>query len=278
MQMVIVMFLCVFAAASLVPLFSVAAKSFSSKLAVDSDRVGLWPVGFTLASWSYMMKMADLWRAFFVTLAATLTGAFSCLFITAITAYPLSKKEFPPAKVILLAIVVSMIFKAPLIPYFFTVKAIGLYDNPAVLVVPQLISEFNLMIMITFMRQFPVELEEAAVVEGCGYFRRLFLIVLPLSKASLATLGLFYAVVLWNQFQHPLLFIQSPRWFPLQIKIRQMITSENSFSIGALVDVNYNVATLQSVAIIFAVIPILLVYPALQKYFAKGALIGSIKG
>jgi putative aldouronate transport system permease protein len=132
--------------------------------------------------------------------------------------------------------------------------------------------------MITFMRQFPIELEEAAIVEGCGYFRRLFQIVIPLSKAQLATLAMFYAVIFWNQFQHPLLFIQSPNWYPLQIKIRQLITSENAIPLTGLMNLNYNTATLQAVAIVFAIIPILLIYPFLQKYFAKGAMIGSIKG
>jgi putative aldouronate transport system permease protein len=275
----IVIFLCVFSVIALVPLVSVGAKSFSSKLAVDSDQVAFWPVGLTLDSWVFMMKEGDLWRSFLVTLASTLTGTFLCLLVNILMAYPLAKKEFPMAKVLLLAIVISMIFKAPLIPYFLTVRAIGLYDNPWALVIPHLVSEFNLLIMITFMRQFPPELEEAAVVEGAGYFRRLFGIVLPLSKASLATLGLFYAVAIWNQFQTPLLFIQSPRWFPLQTKVRQMISDENALPpMGALFDVNYNATTLQSVAIVFAVIPILLVYPALQKYFAKGAMIGSVKG
>jgi putative aldouronate transport system permease protein len=269
----------VFSIIALVPLVSVGAKSFSSKLAVDSNLVTFWPIGFTFDSWIFMMKEGELWRSFLVTLASTLTGTFLCLLVNVLMAYPLAKKEFPAAKVLLLMIVISMIFKAPLIPYFLTVRAIGLYDNPWALVIPHLINEFNLLIMITFMRQFPPELEEAAVVEGAGYFRRLFRIILPLSKASLATLGLFYAVMIWNQFQTPLLFIQSPQWFPLQSKVRQMITDENALPImGALFTVNYNATTLRSVAILFGAIPILLVYPALQKYFAKGAMIGSVKG
>jgi putative aldouronate transport system permease protein len=279
LRTIIVISLCVFSIIALIPLVSVGAKSFSSKLAVDSDQVAFWPVGFTLDSWAFMLKEGDLWRSFMVSLASTLTGTFLCLLVNILMAYPLAKKEFPAAKTLLLAVVISMIFKAPLIPYFLTVRATGLYDNPWALVIPHLISEFNLLIMITFMRQFPPEMEEAAVVEGAGYFRRLFGIVLPLSKASLATLGLFYAVGIWNQFQTPLLFIQSPKWYPLQTKVRQMISDENALPpMGALFDINYNATTLQSVAIVFAAIPILLVYPALQKYFAKGAMIGSVKG
>jgi ABC-type sugar transport system, permease component len=274
----IVAVLCAISAITLIPLLSVASISLSSRLAVESDKVTLWPVGFTLDSWAYLLGMKDLWRSFMVTFGATFIGTFLALFLNVVTAYPLAKKEFRAGKIILFLIVISMIFKAPLVPYFLTLKTMGFYNNPLVLFIPQLLSEFNLMIMVTFMRQFPVELEEAAIVEGCGYYRRLFSIVLPLSKASLATLGMFYAVVIWNQFQHPLLFIQKPEWFPLQIKIRQMVTSENAIPLAGLVNVNYNMATLQAVAIVFAIIPILLVYPALQKNFAKGALVGSVKG
>ncbi|MNN65881.1 L-arabinose transport system permease protein AraQ [compost metagenome] len=134
--------------------------------------------------------------------------------------------------------------------------------------------------MRTFFKQFPKELEEAAFLEGCGYFRMLFQFVLPLSKAVLATLALFYGVVLWNQFQHPLFFIQNPDWFPLQIKIRQYITDDNVLVPGAVstADMLYNERTLRAATVIFAITPIILVYPFLQKYFVKGAMIGSVKG
>jgi len=146
-----------------------------------------------------------------------------------------------------------------------------------VLVIPQLIAEFNLVILISFLRRFPVELEEAALIDGCGYVRRLVQIVLPISKAALATITMYYLVILWNQFQHPLFFIQRQDLFPLQIKIRQMITSETDLVLDVVM-VNYNTRTLQAVIITFAVIPVLAAYPFLQKYFTKGALVGSIKG
>ncbi|MDR0349440.1 MAG: carbohydrate ABC transporter permease [Tannerella sp.] len=278
LRAVIIVVLCGAAFIALIPLLSVFSKSLSSRLAVEADKVTLLPVNFTLDSWAYMMEKGDIWRSFAVTVGATFIGTILALVLNVLTAYPLSKKEFPLSKALLFCVLIAMIFKAPLVPYFLTVRAVKLYDNPWVLVIPQLFSEFNLMIMITFMRQFPVELEEAAIVEGSGYFRRLFTIVLPLSKAPLATLGMFYAVILWNQFQHPLLFIQSPEWYPLQIKIRQLITSENALPLSGLINLNYNMTTLQSVAIVFAIIPILVMYPFLQKYFAKGAMVGSIKG
>lgn len=278
LQAINIAVLCLLSAVAFIPLLSVLSLSLSSRIPVEMDLVTLWPIKPTLESWGFMLAKADLWRSFAVTLVATVVGTVLALLLNAITAYPMAKKEFRPASILMIAVVVTMMFKAPLIPYFLTVKAIGLYNNPLVLVVPHVLSAFNLIIMVSFFRQFPPELEEAGYVEGCGYFRRLFQIVLPLSKAAIATVGLFYTVSLWNQFQHPLMFIQNPNLFPLQIKVRQLVSSEDQFPLQNLDQLNYNASTLQAVTIIFAIIPILMVYPYLQKHFTKGALIGSVKG
>ncbi|MDO3408941.1 carbohydrate ABC transporter permease [Saccharibacillus sp. CPCC 101409] len=276
----ITILLILFSVIALVPLLSVVATSFSSKSAVDMNTVTLWPRQFTLDSWKYMIDRPDLWRSFFLTLVTTLVGTVLALLMTALFAYPLSKKEFRWGSVVMVAVVIAMIFKAPIVPYFLTVRGIGLYDNPLVLVLPHILNPFNLIIMRTFFKQFSKELEEAAMLEGCGYFRMLFQFVLPLSKAVLATLALFYGVVLWNQFQHPLFFLQNPDWFPLQIKIRQFITDDSVIMSGAAstAALNYNERTLRATTVIFAIIPIIAVYPFLQKYFVKGAMIGSVKG
>jgi len=278
-QFIVTVFLCIISVIAIIPLISVLSISFSSRLPVELNLVTLWPKGITLESWTYILGRSDLWRSFFITLVSTLIGTALSLLITALTAYPLTKKEFKLGKLIMIAAVITMVFKAPLIPYFLTVKEVGLYNNPLVLFIPHVLTAFNLIIMRTFFKEFPAELEEAAVVEGAGYFRTLFSLVLPLSKAVLATLGLFYAVVIWNQFQHPLLFITEPDWFPLQLKIRQFITSDNEFPIvGDISQLNYNARTLRAVTVVFSMIPILIVYPYLQKYFVKGAMLGSVKG
>ncbi|AIQ16645.1 ABC transporter permease [Paenibacillus sp. FSL H7-0357] len=272
--------LILFSVIALIPLVSVISTSLSSKSAVDMNLVTLWPKQFTLDSWKYIVDRPDLWKSFFLTLSTTLIGTVLALLMTALFAYPLSKPEFRWGSVIMMAVVVAMIFKAPIVPYFLTVRGIGLYDNPLVLVIPHILNPFNLIIMRTFFKQFSKELEEAAFLEGCGYFRMLFQFVLPLSKAVLATLALFYGVVLWNQFQHPLLFLQDTNWFPLQIKIRQFITDDSVIMAGAAstVHLNYNERTLRAATVIFAIVPIIIVYPFLQKYFVKGAMIGSVKG
>lgn len=279
MRYSIVVLLCLLSVTALIPMLSVLSLSFSSSRMVDQNLVTLWPREFTFDSWLYIIDRPDLWKSFMLTLSTTVIGTLLALLVTALLAFPLAKKEFLPAGLLMIAVVITMVFKAPIIPYFLTVRSIGLYNDPLVLIVPHILSPFNLIIMRAFFKQFPKELEEAAFMEGCGYFRLLFSFVLPLSKAVLATLALFYGVVLWNQFQHPLFFIQDPDWFPLQIKIRQFITDVNEMPLmGPVTDINYNDRTLRSATVIFAIVPVILVYPFLQRYFVKGAMIGSVKG
>jgi len=278
-QGIITFILCIIGIIALIPLVTVVAMSFSSKAAADMNIVNLWPVDFTLDSWKYILSNAEIWRAFFITLLSTLLGTVLALTVTALMAYPLAKQEFKPGKVLMVFVIITMIFKAPVVPYFLTVKAMGLFNNPLVLVIPHILSAYNLAIMRTFFQQFPREVEEAAMIDGAGQFQLLGRIVIPASKAVLATVGLFYAVVFWNQFQHPVMFIQDTKWFPLQLKIRQLITGGSELqSLTAKIDVNYNERTLQAAVVVFAIIPIILIYPYLQKHFAKGAMLGSVKG
>ena len=271
--------LCILGIIAIIPLISVLAMSFSSKAAADMNIVNLWPVGFTLDSWKYILKDLELWRSFFITLAATVIGTFTALLITALLAYPLSKKEFKLGKILMLFVVLTMIFKAPVVPYFLTMRGLGMYNNPLILILPHILTAYNLAIMRTFFMQFPKEVEEAAMIDGCGYFQILYKIVLPSSKAVMATVGLFYAVTIWNQFQNPLMFTQDTSLYPLQLKIRQLINGGSDImSVTAVANVNYNEATLSAATVIFAIVPIILIYPWLQKYFTKGAMLGSVKG
>jgi len=261
-----------------VPFLSVLAASFSSRYAVDAKRVFIFPVEFTFASWEYILSLNSLWRSLGLTALVTMIGTFLALLLNALAAYPLSKKEFAPGKVLLMGIVISMIFKSPVIPYFLTVNALGLYDNFWVLILPHLFMSYNLIILITFLRQVPKELEESAMIEGCGYMRILFSIILPSSKAAFATVGLFYAVMMWNQFASPLWFIQNQKLYPLQLLIRSYISDAEvptNYRVSAIL---YNDKTIKAAVVIFSVLPIIIVYPYLQKYFIKGAMIGSIKG
>ena len=260
----------------MIPLLSVLALSFSSKAAADMNAVNLLPVGFTFDSWRYILSNRDIWRSFFITVIATVSGVVLSLAITSLFAYPLSKKEFKASKLLMIVALITMVFKAPVVPYFLTLKNIGLFNNPLVLVLPQILTAYNMIIMRSFFQQFPAEVEEAAMIDGASRFKVFYQIVLPSSKAVLATVGLFYGVTLWNQFQHPMMFIQD---IPLQMKIRQLIGSGSELqNVAASVNVNYSDRTLQAVVVVFAILPIIAVYPFIQKYFTKGAMLGSVKG
>lgn len=278
-RIIVTVILCIFAGISIVPLLTVVAMSFSSKVASDMNIVNLWPVDFTLSSWYYILSRADIWKSFALTLVATLATTFLALLITSLMAYPLAKKEFKIRRIVMIFVTVTMVFKAPVVPYFLVMKGIGMINNPMVLVLPHILTAYNMIIMRTFFSNFPTEVEESARIDGCGCFRVLWKIVLPSSKAVLASVGLFYAVTAWNQFQHPLMFIQDTKLYPLQLKIRQLINGGSELmSVTAAQDVNYTESTLSAATVVFAIIPIIMVYPWLQKYFAKGAMLGSVKG
>lgn len=274
-------FMTLFGFIMLVPLLTVTSTSLSSPHAVSTGKVFLFPVDFTLASWKYILGLDKIWRSFLLTAAVTVIGTALSLILNSMMAYPLSKNEFAPGKYIMLAISATMIFNAPMIPYFLTVRSYGLFDNALVLIIPSLFGAYYMIIMVTFMRQLPRELEESAIIDGAGYVQILFRIVLPSSKAMLATLGLFYAVSYWNQFRHPLLFIQNQNLYPLQLTIRAFLTGEEVQDITfnpVQVKKMYSPDTVKSAVVIFCVLPIILTYPYLQKYFIKGVMIGSIKG
>lgn len=275
----IVAILIILAVIAVIPLVTVLALSFSSKAASDMNIVNLWPVEFTFASWKYILTNEGIWKSFFLTVGVTVIGVVLALMISSMMAYPLSKKEFKAGKILMIMAMVTMVFKAPVVPYFLTLKNIGLFNNPLVLFLPQILTAYNMIIMRSFFQSFPAEVEEAAMIDGAGRFKLFYSIVLPSSKAVLATVGMFYGVTIWNQFQHPMMFIQDTNLFPLQMKIRQLISNGSELqSLASMVGVNYTDRTLQAAVVVFAILPIIAIYPFIQKYFAKGAMLGSVKG
>ncbi|MDQ1913479.1 carbohydrate ABC transporter permease [Paenibacillus sp. GD4] len=271
--------LAIAAATMLFPLLQLLAVSFSSPIAADSKQVFLLPVEFTPASWVHILKNKGLWMSFGVTVYITVLGTFLSMLFSVLMAYPLSHKEFLPKKAIMLAIVVTMIFNAPLIPFFLTVRELGLMNSLWALILPGLIGTFNMIIIRTFFMGLPSELYDSARIDGCSDAGVLFRIYLPLSKPVLATVSLFYAVGYWNSFQRAVLFIRDPSLWPLQMKLRAYLTSPEELAAVNLIlgDYEFNTTTLKAATILFATIPIVLVYPFLQKYFVKGSMVGSLK-
>ena len=181
---------------------------------LNMSQINLLPVGFTFDSWKYLFMKGKIWMPFLISVFSTVLGVAIALLLNVLMAYPLSKTEFRPSKYIMLFVVFTMVFAAPKVPYFLTLRSYGLYNNYWVLILPHIMTAYNLIIVRTFFKQFPRELEEAAMIDGCGKFRILLQIVLPASKAVLATVGLFYGVTMWNQYEHPMMFIQNMNLFP----------------------------------------------------------------
>lgn len=276
---VVTIVLILFAVITAIPLISELAVSLSSKTASQMNLINLLPVEFTLDSWKYLLGKGGIWTPFLISVSSTIFGVIIALMLNVLMAYPLSKTEFKASKYVMLFVVFTMVFAAPKVPYFLTLRSYGLYNSYWVLIFPHIITAYNLIIVRTFFKQFPKELEEAAMIDGCGKFRILFQIVLPASKAVLATVGLFYGVTMWNQYEHPMMFIQNMDLFPLQMKIRSIVDGGSELqAITMAQTANYTPATLSAVAVVFAILPILVGYPWIQKYFAKGAMLGSVKG
>ena len=216
-----------------------------------------------------------------VTVSRTIVGTLLSLLLTALTAYPLSKRDLPGGQVIMAMFLFTMIFQAGMIPTFLAIKDYGLLDTFWALIIPEALSVYNMIIMRTFFQGIPSELIEAAAIDGCSEMKTLWKIVLPLSTPVLASIGLFYAVWHWNAWFDAVLYITKRKLWPMQTLLREILLSSSIADLeqgGALAEAMPPTSTVQAAAIMVSVIPIACVYPFLQKYFVKGIMIGSVKG
>ncbi|GAA3401410.1 carbohydrate ABC transporter permease [Paenibacillus hodogayensis] len=261
------------ALAAVFPFVYVAVHSFS-------DSEGLLPRGWTLDAYRYIFSTRTLPRALLVSVGITVVGTLLSLALTALTAYPLSRKALAGRRIALFLVLFTILFSGGMIPTYFVVKNVGLIDSYWALVVPGAISSFNLIVMKNFFQQLPEGLEEAAKIDGASEFGTFFRIVLPLSTPALATFALFYAVSNWNEYVDAVLYINSTAKWPIQVLMRNMIMMAGS-SIGDSSELAGGLVPPKSIrmaVIVVSTIPILLVYPFLQKHFAQGLLLGSVKG
>lgn len=274
-------FLTLTALSMFLPLLNVLAQSFSGGRAVAAGEVMFWPVDFSLAYYKYVFQEASIWRAFAVSVYITVVGTFINIAMTSLLAYPLSRQEFLGRKYVLLGIVFTMIFTAPLIPEFILMRHLGLVNTLWAVMLPTAISAFNLIVMRSFFMQIPTELIESSRIDGCSELRLLWSIILPLSKPVLATVGIFYAVTNWNTYKNALYYINDRSLYPLQIKLREMLITDDITSTGNEIFSDLAAASpqgIQMTVIVVATVPIVMIYPFLQKYFIQGMLIGSLKG
>jgi putative aldouronate transport system permease protein len=271
--------LCIF---MVYPFWHVIMMSFSSAEETAKGGLFIWPKGFNIDVYEQVFKNPQIYSGYFTTLLVTVTGTGFGVLFTATTAYALSKKYLPFSSTLMVLILFTMIFHGGMIPTYLLVKSLGLINNRLALILPGLINAYNVIIMKTFFLSLPVSLEESAKIDGANDVYIFVRIILPLSKAVLATIALFMAVGYWNDFFSTVLYINKGELWSMQAVLRYMITNTaQAMTLAGIAaqDVsNVTEATIKAAAIVVATVPILIIYPFLQKYFVKGVMIGSVKG
>lgn len=278
-QLINMILLLVIGLTMVLPLLNVIAQSFSNAVAINSRTVSLWPVGFTLENYHMILKDSTIWIALRNSVTITVLGTLINLAATASLAYPLSRPEYLYRKPALFFVLITMIFHAPLIPNYLLLKNLHMLNTLWVLMIPSAISAFNLFVMRSFFIHIPSELLDSARIDGCGEFRMIWNVVLPLSKPVMATMGIMYAVANWNMYSQALYYIDKRSLITLQVRLREIVITDNLGSADVTSELQLMVSPegLKMAVIVVATLPILLVYPFLQKHFIKGMMVGSIK-
>lgn len=267
----------------LYPLLFVVSASFSDPVKVIEGKVWLLPQGFTLEPYKLVFENKSIWTGFRNTLLYTSVGTFANVFLTIIAAYPLSRRDLPGRNAFMFLITFTMFFNGGLIPTYLLVKDMGMINTVWAMIVPTAIAAYNLIIMRTyFQTSIPFEIQESASIDGCSNVRMLFSIIIPLSKPIIAVIVLFYAVGHWNAYFNALIYLRDSALFPLQLILREILILNQSDDMGmGQIGMSERVMLAESIkysVIIVSSLPVLLIYPFIQKYFVKGVMIGSIKG
>jgi putative aldouronate transport system permease protein len=282
-QVFLITFIALMSVAMVYPFIHLLSVSLSTPNEAIRPGIHLYPKEISLEAYKKTFASAQIWVGYKNTVFRTVVGTFFALFMMALTAYPLSKKNLPHRSFFMLFILFTMFFSGGLIPTYLLIKGLGLINSVWVYIFPVMIQTFSLLIMRNFFMNIPNELEDSAKIDGASDFRILFSIVLPLSKPILATIGLWQAVNHWNAWFDGLLYIQDPGKMVLQIFLRKLIVSNESQAMGQIMNQVPGVEivtpeTIKAATLMVATIPILIVYPFIQKYFVKGILVGSLKG
>jgi putative aldouronate transport system permease protein len=266
----------------LFPLLHIIAVSLSEAHAVDSGHVSIVPVGWSTGSYKALFDNTRILPALWNSLVITVVGTALSMAATIVTAYPLSRKFFYGRRLLTLAIVFTMLFGSGLIPNYLVMSQFGLINSYWVIWLPALLNTFNVLVMRTFFEGIPGEVEEAARIDGCGEWMYLLRIVLPLSLPVIATITLFNAVGFWNAFMNVLIYINETNKYNLTVLVQQMIRRDSILSGVMSADpgdiANVTNEGIKAAGIMVMIVPMMLIYPFLQKYFVKGVMLGSIKG
>lgn len=268
-------------ASCLLPLVNMISISFSDSASASANLVGLLPVNFNLDSYKTLMNDTQFWRSFMISIERVVIGVSLNLVLTILMAYPLSKtsSEFKAKNIYMYILIFAMLFSGGLIPTFIVVKNLGLIDTIWALVLPGAVPIFNVILMMNFFKSVPRSLEEAAIIDGASKLEILIKIFLPISIPAIATIALFSIVGHWNDFFSGLIYMNKASNYPLQTYIQQLnvdITKITDASqLRELASISNK--TLNSAKIVVSIVPLLLIYPFLQKYFVSGLVIGSVK-
>lgn len=269
----------------LLPLLNILAISFSSAAAVDGNQVGLLPVDFTTAAYTKILEDSQFWRSFLISVERVALALVLNFVLIVLMAYPLSKTsdQFRGRNIYSNLMIFAMLFSGGMIPSFLVVKSLGLLNTVWALVLPGAVPIFNVILVMNFFASTPRELEEAAFIDGANPLQVLLQVYLPISKPVLATVSLFSIVGSWNDFYSGLLYMPKPSQYPLmtyiqslQINIEDLIKQGNISSVVGSASVGNT--NLNAAKIVVAVIPLLIIYPFMQKYFVSGITVGAVKG
>lgn len=270
------------------PFINLLAISFSNKTAVAANAVTFWPIGFNTAAYSFIMSSSQFLRALWISVQRTVLGVALNLILIVFTAYPLSKskQEFPLRNVFSWFFVVTILFSGGLIPSYMVVKYTGILNTIWALILPGALNVFNMLVAMNYMRSLPHELEEAAYIDGAGHFQTLFRVILPVCTPTLATVTLFSFVGHWNSWYDGMIYMKTVDKYPLQTYLQTIVINPEAFfrnatnvsqELGNFINLA-NARTTNAAQLFLATIPILCIYPFLQKYFTTGLVMGSVKG
>lgn len=264
---------------AILPFLYVLAVSFTSPNEVAKGGLILFPKEWSLAAYRYIFSTGTLIRSLFITIYITVLGTLINLFMTSVMAYPLSRKRLRGRQSVMMMVLFTMLFSGGMIPTYFIVKYMGLTNSLWSLMIPTAISAFNLIVLKNFFQNIPDELEDSAKIDGANDLGVFFRIVLPLSGPAMATFALFYAVDHWNTFFSAVLYINDNTKWPLQVYLREIvILAQSRIGDSSFDEAQIQPLTIRMAVVVFATVPILCVYPFLQKHFTKGVMLGSVKG
>lgn len=263
----------------LVPLLNVLMSSFAGSTALAEGGFIFFPKEWSLNNYKAVFKDTSIWKAFVISVGKTVLGVGTHVFFCAMVAYALSKRDLRGRKLYTVMGIITMFFSGGMIPTYLLMKQLGLLNNFMVYILPQLFSYYDVVILMNFFRQVPTSLEESAKIDGAGVWRTFLTIAMPLSKPALATIALFNGVFQWNDFMTAKLYMTNKELYPVQMKLYEIIVQQQAQSMNSIGNISLATTSkgIQLATIVVTTVPIIIIYPLLQKHFVSGMMLGAVK-